>query len=155
MFVPHQALRRSSSTRQQPTEDAPVVQRLKAAGAIVLGKTTTPEFGWKGVSQSPLTGITHNPWKHGYNAGASSAGAAVILPWLVRGRLLAVDFVLASAWAAGLVAATYSALRLVHGALAGATLHGAVLGGVAAFAIVLVPSMSRTLRAGRVSARVP
>src|ERR1019366_5499410 len=61
----------------QPTEDAPVVQRLKAAGAIVLGKTTTPEFGWKGVSQSPLTGITHNPWKHGYNAGASSAGAAV------------------------------------------------------------------------------
>ena len=83
------------------------------------------------------------------------AGAAVILPWLVRGRLLAVDFVLASAWAAGLVAATYSALRLVHGALAGATLHGAVLGGVAAFAIVLVPSMSRTLRAGRVSARVP
>ena len=79
----------------------------------------------------------------------------MILPWLVRGRLLAVDFVLASAWAAGLVAATYSALRLVHGALAGATLHGAVLGGVAAFAIVLVPSMSRTLRAGRVSARVP
>jgi aspartyl-tRNA(Asn)/glutamyl-tRNA(Gln) amidotransferase subunit A len=61
---------------QQPLEDAPVVQRLKAAGAIVLGKTTTPEFGWKGVSQSPLTGITHNPWKHGYNAGASSAGAA-------------------------------------------------------------------------------
>jgi len=60
----------------QPDEDAPVVQRLKAAGAIVLGKTTTPEFGWKGVSQSPLTGITHNPWKHGANAGASSAGAA-------------------------------------------------------------------------------
>ena len=60
-----------------PEEDAPVVARLKAAGAIVLGKTTTPEFGWKGVSQSPLTGITHNPWKHGFNAGASSAGAAV------------------------------------------------------------------------------
>ncbi len=60
-----------------PTEDAPLVERLLAAGAIVLGKTTTPEFGWKGVSQSPLTGITHNPWKHGHNAGASSAGAAV------------------------------------------------------------------------------
>ena len=40
-----------------------------------LGKTTTSEFGWTGVSHSPLTGITHNPWKYGYNAGASSAGA--------------------------------------------------------------------------------
>jgi aspartyl-tRNA(Asn)/glutamyl-tRNA(Gln) amidotransferase subunit A len=59
----------------QPTEDAPMVSRLKDEGAIVLGKTTTSEFGWKGVSQSPLTGITHNPWKFGYNAGASSAGA--------------------------------------------------------------------------------
>ena len=59
-----------------PEVDAPFVTRLKRAGAIPLGKTTTPEFGWKGVSESPLTGITHNPWKHGYNAGASSAGAA-------------------------------------------------------------------------------
>ena len=59
----------------QPSEDAPMVTRLKDEGAIVLGKTTTSEFGWKGVSHSPLTGITHNPWRHGYNAGASSAGA--------------------------------------------------------------------------------
>jgi aspartyl-tRNA(Asn)/glutamyl-tRNA(Gln) amidotransferase subunit A len=59
----------------QPVEDAPMVPRLKDQGAIVLGKTTTSEFGWTGVSHSPLTGITHNPWKHGYNAGASSAGA--------------------------------------------------------------------------------
>jgi aspartyl-tRNA(Asn)/glutamyl-tRNA(Gln) amidotransferase subunit A len=59
----------------QPAEDTPMVTRLQAAGAIVIGKTTTSEYGWKGVSQSPLTGITHNPWKHGYNAGASSAGA--------------------------------------------------------------------------------
>lgn len=57
--------------------DSPLVTRLEAAGAIVLGKTTTPEFGWTGVSRSPLTGITSNPWKQGYNAGASSAGAAV------------------------------------------------------------------------------
>ena len=49
--------------------------RLRDEGAIILGKTTTSEFGWTGVSRSPLTGITHNPWKHGYNAGASSAGA--------------------------------------------------------------------------------
>ena len=56
-------------------EDAPLVTRLRRAGAIVLGKTTTSEFGWSGVSRSPLTGITHNPWQHGMNAGASSAGA--------------------------------------------------------------------------------
>ena len=55
--------------------DAPVTARLKAAGAVILGKTTTSEFGWTGVSRSPLTGVTHNPWRHGYNAGASSAGA--------------------------------------------------------------------------------
>ena len=59
----------------QPTEDTPIVPRLKDHGAIILGKTTSSEFGWTGVSHSPLTGITHNPWKHGYNAGASSAGA--------------------------------------------------------------------------------
>jgi len=59
----------------QPKEDTAVVPRLKEQGAIIFGKTTTPEFGWTGVSHSPLTGITHNPWKHGYNAGASSAGA--------------------------------------------------------------------------------
>ena len=53
------------------------VERLRAAGAISIGKTTVSEFGWSGVSKSPLTGITHNPWKHGMNAGASSAGAAV------------------------------------------------------------------------------
>ena len=68
-----------SVTRQGDTPGftTPMVTRLLERGAILFGKTTTPEFGWKGVSQSPLTGITHNPWKHGFNAGASSAGAAV------------------------------------------------------------------------------
>ena len=55
--------------------DNPFVSRLREAGGIVIGKTTTSEFGWTGVSRSPLTGITSNPWKKGYNAGASSAGA--------------------------------------------------------------------------------
>lgn len=43
----------------QPTEDSPVVPRLQAEGAIILGKTTTSEFGWTGVSHSPLTGISN------------------------------------------------------------------------------------------------
>ncbi|MEX2650681.1 MAG: amidase family protein [Alphaproteobacteria bacterium] len=60
---------------QVPKTDAPFVTRLKRAGAIPLGKTTTSEFGWTGVSRSPLTGITSNPWRLGFNAGASSAGA--------------------------------------------------------------------------------
>jgi aspartyl-tRNA(Asn)/glutamyl-tRNA(Gln) amidotransferase subunit A len=59
----------------QPKEDAPLATRLLEAGGIVLGKTTTPEFGWTGVSRSPLTGVTSNPWRAGFNAGASSAGA--------------------------------------------------------------------------------
>ncbi len=60
-----------------PELDHVHVERMRAAGAISIGKTTVSEFGWSGVSRSPLTGITHNPWKQGYNAGASSAGAAV------------------------------------------------------------------------------
>jgi hypothetical protein len=43
--------------------------------ALGLPATTTSEFRWKGVSDSPLSGVTHNPWRHGFNAGASSAGA--------------------------------------------------------------------------------
>lgn len=59
-----------------PDVDNPIVTRLHDAGCIMLGKTTVPEFGWKAVSQSPLTGITHNPWGHGLSAGGSSSGAA-------------------------------------------------------------------------------
>ncbi|MGH7416299.1 MAG: amidase family protein, partial [Candidatus Rokuibacteriota bacterium] len=55
--------------------DAPYVRRLKEAGAIVVGKTTTPEFGWKALGDSPLTGITRNPWNLGMTSGGSSAGA--------------------------------------------------------------------------------
>lgn len=60
-----------------PTFDHVHVERLREAGAIAFGKTTVPELGWKGNGDSPVTGITHNPWKHGMNAGGSSAGAAV------------------------------------------------------------------------------
>src|SRR3989442_732753 len=51
------------SKRDQPwNEDAPAVARLREHGAVFLGKTTTPEFGWKALGDSPLTGITRNPW---------------------------------------------------------------------------------------------
>ncbi len=58
-------------------EDAPCVSRLIEHGAVLLGKTTTPEFGWKGVTDSPLTGITRNPWDLSKTPGGSSGGAAV------------------------------------------------------------------------------
>jgi aspartyl-tRNA(Asn)/glutamyl-tRNA(Gln) amidotransferase subunit A len=56
--------------------DAPAVARLREHGAVLLGKTTTPEFGWKGVTDSPLTGVTRNPWDTARTAGGSSGGAA-------------------------------------------------------------------------------
>jgi aspartyl-tRNA(Asn)/glutamyl-tRNA(Gln) amidotransferase subunit A len=59
-----------------PDFDAPVVERLKAAGAVILGKTNTPELGWKGDSGNRVFGPTHNPWKRGQTAGGSSGGAA-------------------------------------------------------------------------------
>jgi aspartyl-tRNA(Asn)/glutamyl-tRNA(Gln) amidotransferase subunit A len=55
--------------------DAPAVERAKAAGAIFIGKTTTSEFGCKPVGDSPLTGITRNPWNPAKTPGGSSAGA--------------------------------------------------------------------------------
>jgi aspartyl-tRNA(Asn)/glutamyl-tRNA(Gln) amidotransferase subunit A len=54
----------------------PAVERVKKAGGIVIGKTTTSEFGCKGVGDSPLTGITRNPWNLDKTPGGSSAGAA-------------------------------------------------------------------------------
>ncbi len=56
--------------------DAPAVERAKAAGAILIGKTTTSEFGCKPVGDSPLTGITRHPWNLAKTPGGSSAGAA-------------------------------------------------------------------------------
>jgi len=57
-------------------DDAPCVARLREAGTVIIGKTTTPEFGWKGVTDSPLTGITRNPWDTSKTPGGSSGGAA-------------------------------------------------------------------------------
>jgi aspartyl-tRNA(Asn)/glutamyl-tRNA(Gln) amidotransferase subunit A len=59
--------------------DAPSTARLKEHGAVLLGLTTTPEFGWKGVTDSPLTGITRNPWDLSKTPGGSSGGSAAAL----------------------------------------------------------------------------
>ena len=61
---------------QVPAEDAAPVRRLREAGAILVGKTTTPEFGHKPLTDSPLFGATRNPWDLSRTAGGSSGGAA-------------------------------------------------------------------------------
>src|SRR4051812_49638079 len=59
-----------------PDEDAPVVERLYAAGAVMLGKTNTPELGWKGDSGNRVFGPSFNPWNLAKTPGGSSGGAA-------------------------------------------------------------------------------
>jgi amidase len=60
-----------------PTEDAEVVRRLKAAGAIVLGKTNTPEFGAGANTFNDVFGVTRNPWNPALSPSGSSGGSAV------------------------------------------------------------------------------
>ena len=65
-----------SSDKNPISTDAPCVARLREAGAILFGKTTTPEFGWKGMTDSPLSGTTRNPHNITRTSGGSSGGAA-------------------------------------------------------------------------------
>lgn len=58
------------------TETGPAVGRLLDAGAVMVGKNTTPELGWKASSNSPLHGVTRNPWDPARTAGGSSSGSA-------------------------------------------------------------------------------
>ena len=60
-----------------PAQDAMAITRLKQAGAILIGKTTTPEFGHKAFTEAPLFGRTLNPWNEAVTCGGSSGGAAV------------------------------------------------------------------------------
>ena len=65
--------------------DAPLVARIRAAGAVIVGKTTTSEYGWKGESGNRVNGPAHNPWRHGLTAGGSSGGsAAAVAAGVVR-----------------------------------------------------------------------
>ena len=71
--------RGSHATEGQPptAEDAPATARLREAGAVLLGSTTTPEFGWKGVTDNPLGHVARNPWNLSRTSGGSSGGAGV------------------------------------------------------------------------------
>lgn len=67
----------TSIPKDQPWDvDSPVMARMREAGLVVLGKTTTPEIAWKGVTDSELTGITRNPVDPSKTAGGSSGGSA-------------------------------------------------------------------------------
>ncbi|MCG6656916.1 amidase [Halomonas campisalis] len=66
----------ATSSPNGPWEtDAPISRHLREAGAVILGKTTSPEFGWKGVTDNPLHGVTRNPWNQHLTPGGSSGGA--------------------------------------------------------------------------------
>lgn len=70
------------------SEDAPAVARLRENGAVLFGKVTSPEFGWKGVTDSPRSGVTRNPWDLSRTSGGSSGGSAAAVaqgmgPWSV------------------------------------------------------------------------
>lgn len=62
-----------------PAVDAPSVRRIKSSGGLILGKTTTSEFGCKAVGDSPLSGVTRNPWNLDKTPGGSSCGAAALV----------------------------------------------------------------------------
>src|SRR5579863_1212955 len=61
------------------TVDSPLVARLKAAGCVVIGKTNTPELGWKGDTDNAVFGPTHNPWNLDHSPGGSSGGSAAAI----------------------------------------------------------------------------
>lgn len=61
---------------QEWSVDAPCVARLRSAGAVLVGKTTTPELGWKGVTDNTLSGVTRNPWDPTRTPGGSSGGSS-------------------------------------------------------------------------------
>lgn len=67
---------KSVDPNQSWNVDAPATARLRESGAVLLGKTTTPEFGCKGVTDSYLTGVTRNPWNLAHTPGGSSGGSA-------------------------------------------------------------------------------
>lgn len=67
---------RAVDPNQDWSEDSPAVASVRAQGAVLVGKTTTPELAWKATTDGPLSGITRNPWDPSRTTGGSSGGAA-------------------------------------------------------------------------------
>ncbi len=67
------------SSSEPAVGDSVLVARLRAAGCVVVGKTTTPEYGHKGTTDSPVSGVTRNPWRLDRSPGGSSGGSAAAL----------------------------------------------------------------------------
>ena len=126
--------------REKAAADAAVTEKLRAAGGVFFGKTTTPEFGWKGMTDSPLSGITRNPWNPDRTPGGSSGGAAAALaagittleygsdiggsirgPWASMPPLLTMESMLFRLIALGFALLT---LTLASGAIYSETLFG-------------------------------
>jgi aspartyl-tRNA(Asn)/glutamyl-tRNA(Gln) amidotransferase subunit A len=69
----------SHATDETPAQgSAPIVEHFERGGMVLLGKSTTPEFGWKALTDSPLQGITRNPWNLAHTPGGSSGGASAL-----------------------------------------------------------------------------
>jgi hypothetical protein len=106
-----------------------------------------PASHWAGSASATATQVLSPLLRSGVLAPAAVwAVAAAVLPWLVRGRSLPLDFVRAVVWAATLVAATPAAIAVVHGSAGVPTVHGAVVGGGLGVIVALAP---RWLGAGR------
>lgn len=82
---------RTVDPNQPWTEDGPAVARLREHGAVLFGKTTTPEFAAKAVTRSPLTGTTLNPWDTRCTPGGSSGGAGAAVAAGIGPMALATD----------------------------------------------------------------
>lgn len=82
---------RTINPEQAWDEDGPAVARLREHGAVLFGKTTTPEFAFKGVTDSPLTGVTRNPWNTSLTPGGSSGGSGAAVAAGISPLALATD----------------------------------------------------------------
>lgn len=123
--------RGSKTTDLTPARrDAPLVAVLRAAGAVILGKTNVSEFGWKYQGDNPLFGITRNPWNPLHTAGGPSGGAAAAAAAFFAPLHIADgDVCVAAAWN-GVVGLKWGTMRETQGIIARSVTDVALLSAV-------------------------